>query len=186
HARQLYSYVGIRPPRENASYEITIPSVRPCAQACRHPGSPMPRPPRIAVTATTRLEGDTRRVRLNAAYATAIERAGAIPLVVPPLASIADAGCVLDAVHGLLLTGGEDVEPARYGATPHPKLGETHPQRDATEIALVEGARRRALPTLAICRGIQLLNVALGGSLIQDIPSERPDTIDHDPTTPRS
>src|SRR5207244_4019252 len=75
------------------------------------------------------------------------------------------AGAARDGVHGLGLSGGEDVEPGRYGAAPHPKLGETDRARDAVEVALVAGAERRGLPILAICRGIQILNVALGGTL---------------------
>jgi len=82
-------------------------------------------------------------------------------------------------VHGLVLSGGEDVEPGRYGAAPHPKLGETDRARDAVEVALVAGAERRGLPILAICRGIQILNVALGGTLYQDLASERPGPVDH-------
>jgi putative glutamine amidotransferase len=89
-------------------------------------------------------------------------------------------------VAGLVLTGGEDVAPARYGAPPHPRLGEVHDGRDAFEAALVHAARARALPTLAICRGVQILNVALGGTLVQDIPSERPDAIEHDGDWPRT
>src|SRR6266581_4763115 len=91
-----------------------------------------------------------------------------------------DAACaVLDRVQGLVLTGGEDVEPGRYHAPPHPKLGETDAGRDAVELALIAGARQRRLPLLAICRGIQILNVALGGTLYQDLASERRGPIDH-------
>jgi putative glutamine amidotransferase len=140
----------------------------------------MPRPPLIAITATSRVDEGTRRVRLNCAYTRAVEQAGALPLVIPPLASVAEASSVLEAVDGLVLTGGEDVAPARYGEPAHLKLGPVHEERDATEIALVEAARARATPTLAICRGIQLLNVALGGSLVQDIPCQRPSHIVHD------
>lgn len=119
------------------------------------------------------------RVRTNAAYTRALEAAGLVPLVVPPFTDAARAADVVDAVDGLVLTGGEDVEPARYGATPHPALGAVNPARDATELALVAAARQRAMPVLAICRGIQLLNVALGGTLVQDLPSERPSSIAH-------
>lgn len=145
----------------------------------------MPRPPLIAVTATVRPVEGVPRVRLNAAYLQAVERAGGLPVVVAPLASIAEAGRIIDAVDALLLTGGEDVDPARYDQPPHPKLDRVSPERDATELALVLAAQRRALPTLAICRGIQLLNVAFGGSLVQDIPSQRPDSLPHDPDGPR-
>jgi len=77
------------------------------------------------------------------------------------------------------------VEPGRYGATPHPKLGETDRARDAVELALIAAAERRRLPVLAICRGIQILNVALGGTLYQDLASERPGPVDHADTRSR-
>src|SRR5207248_2145524 len=98
-----------------------------------------------------------------------------------------DAACAaLDRVQGLVLTGGEDVEPSRYGAPPHPKLGETDAARDAVELALIAGAEGRRLPILAICRGIQILNVALGGTLYQDLASERGSgPIDHADTAAR-
>lgn len=92
---------------------------------------------------------------------------------------------VLDVAAGLVLTGGEDVAPALYGAPPSPHLGRVHRERDATELAAARWARDRALPTVAICRGIQVLNVALGGTLVQDIPSERPGSLAHDPEAPR-
>lgn len=136
--------------------------------------------PLIAITASTRIDAGMRRVRLNAAYVAAVERAGGVPLVVPPLARVDEAARILDVAQGLVLTGGEDVEPGRYGAAPHPALRVTSAARDATEIALVTLARDRTLPTLGICRGIQLINVAFGGSLVQDIPSERPDALAHD------
>jgi len=134
----------------------------------------------VAVTASIRPEGDTRRVRLTAAYVTALERAGLIPLIVPPLSSAEAAASVLDSVAGLVLTGGEDVDPARYGEKRHEKVVSVNAARDATEAALVEEARARGTPVLAICRGIQILNVALGGSLVQDIPTQCETTIDHD------
>jgi putative glutamine amidotransferase len=118
-------------------------------------------------------------VRTNAAYTRALEAAGLVPVIVPPFADPAVAASVIDAVDGLLLTGGEDVDPARYGAAPHPELGPVNAERDATELALVEAARARGTPVLAICRGIQLLNVALGGTLVQDLPSERPSDVVH-------
>jgi putative glutamine amidotransferase len=120
-------------------------------------------------------------VRLNEAYGRALEGAGIVPLVVPPLLRPDDAVQLLDRVDGLVLTGGEDVDPARYGAPRHGESGPAQHARDATEIALALGARERRLPTLAICRGIQLLNVALGGTLVQDLPSERGTGTTHDP-----
>src|SRR6266566_4457764 len=133
----------------------------------------------VAVSATRRTDAGRERVALNTAYVYALMRAGVVPLVVPPILD-PDAACAaLDGVHGLVLTGGEDVEPGRYGAAPHPKLGETDRARDAVELALIAGAERRRLPILAICRGIQILNVALGGTLYQDLGSERPGPITH-------
>jgi putative glutamine amidotransferase len=134
----------------------------------------------VAVTASIRPDGDTSRVRLTAAYVTALERAGLIPLIVPPLSSAAAAASVLNSVAGLVLTGGEDVDPARYGEKRHEKVRSVNVARDATEAALIDAARDRGMPVLAICRGIQILNVALGGTLVQDIPSQCQTPIDHD------
>jgi putative glutamine amidotransferase len=139
----------------------------------------------VAVTATVRVIDGVPRVRLNAAYVRALEGAGLVPLVVPPLADPEPATALLDVVAGLVLTGGEDVDPRLYGQTPHPSVEGIVASRDATEIALARAARDRRLPTLAICRGAQVLNVALGGTLVQDIPALRPGALDHDPPTPR-
>jgi len=138
-----------------------------------HPSAP------VAVTATTEIIRGALRLRVNAAYTLSIRGAGLLPLVLPVL-DPSDADAALEGMAGLVLTGGEDVNPARYGSVPLPRLGDVHNGRDAFEIALVHAARARALPTLAICRGVQILNVALGGTLIQDIPSERPGAIEHD------
>lgn len=141
--------------------------------------------PVVAVTATIREEDSPRRVRLNAAYVTALENAGLVPLVVPPLTDPAAADRILAAVDGLLLTGGEDVAPEYFGEEPHPKLGTVSKARDATEIALISAARRLRMPLMAICRGIQVLNVESGGSLIQDIAAQRPDALEHNGSGPR-
>jgi putative glutamine amidotransferase len=133
----------------------------------------------VAVSAPRRTDERRERVALNSAYVKALIGAGLIPLIVPPLLEPDAAGAVLDRVQGLVLTGGEDVEPGRYGAVPHPKLGETDAARDAVELALIAAATRHRLPVLAICRGIQVLNVALGGTLYQDLASERAGAIDH-------
>jgi len=91
---------------------------------------------------------------------------------VPAVRALAD-------IDGLLLTGGDDVAPSRYGERPHSTVVEAEPGRDEFELALVGKARERDLPILAICRGVQVLNVACGGSLIQDIPSEVPGALSH-------
>lgn len=144
----------------------------------------------MAVTATIRADDGVPRVRLTAAYLSILERAGLTPIVIAPLhgtgaQTAAGVERVLDAVSGLVLTGGEDVVPERYGATPSPHLSRVSTERDTTEIAAVQRARDRRVPTLAICRGIQVLNVALGGTLVQDIASERPAALAHDPERPR-
>jgi putative glutamine amidotransferase len=133
----------------------------------------------VAVSAPRRTDEQRERVALNSAYVQALTGAGLVPIIVPPLLDPEAACAVLDHVQGLVLTGGEDVEPGRYGAAPHPKLGETDAARDIVELALIAGAERRRLPLLAICRGIQILNVALGGTLYQDLASERAGPIDH-------
>ena len=136
--------------------------------------------PVVAVSATIRDVDGVQRVRLNGAYIRALESAGLVPIVVPPLANAARAVRALDAVAGLVLTGGEDIDPTHYGEPAHPELGPLNCARDETELALFAAARDRGLPTLAICRGIQVVNVALGGSLVQDLPSQRADAGPHE------
>jgi putative glutamine amidotransferase len=127
--------------------------------------------PLIGLTACPKIE-DYRQAVLHVG--------GEVRIVDPSMA----AGEVLDAIDGLLLTGGEDVAPARYGEAPHPAVVDVDPARDEFEIALVGEARRRNLPIFAICRGIQVLNVACGGTLVQDIPSEVPGALEHRWTVP--
>ncbi len=135
--------------------------------------------PPVAVTATTEPIRGVVRVRANAAYTGAARAAGLRPYILPLLAPD-DADAMLEGMAGLILTGGEDVDPSRYDSPPHPALGEVHEARDAFEIALVRAARARGLPTLAICRGLQVANVALGGTLVQDLPSEWRGALTHD------
>ena len=141
--------------------------------------------PLVAVSATVHTHADVARVRLNQAYVHALELAGVVPVVVPPLARVEDAARVLGAVQGLVLTGGEDVDPALYGETPHPTVTVVTPTRDHTEIALARAAQAARIPTLAICRGLQVTNVALGGTLVQDIPSASPEALAHEQEAPR-
>ncbi len=103
-------------------------------------------------------------------YADRVADAGGVPVLLPvlPAGSLAP---VLALVDGLLLTGGGDVEPARYGARPAAESGGVDAERDAAEQYLFEEAARRGIPVLAICRGIQMLNVARGGTLIQHLPA---------------
>lgn len=103
-------------------------------------------------------------------YADAVQRAGGIAMLLPPDGSAAsDAAPFLDRIDALLLAGGSDVDPASYGADPEPETGTTWPVRDAFEIALTRGALEREMPVLGVCRGMQVLNVALGGTLNQHL-----------------
>ena len=121
------------------------------------------------------------RTGVNAAYVRAVLAAGGVPLLLSPLIGTTMAARALDGADGLLLTGGEDIDPAWYGAEPSPLLSPPSRERDLFELALFAVARQRELPILGICRGIQLINVALGGSLYQDLPSERPGPVEHRP-----
>lgn len=105
---------------------------------------------------------------LGWAYVDAVRRAGGRPLLIPPDDDAVEE--TLGALDGLVLAGGADVESSRYGAPPHPLAERSYPRRDDAELALLRGALERDLPTLAICRGMQVLNVVRGGSLIQHLP----------------
>lgn len=142
-------------------------------------------PPLVLVTATTESLRGRERVRVNEAYTRALAAAGLVPLVLPPVHP-ALAVSALDGVAGLVLTGGEDVAAERFGQAPHPAMGTPHGARDDCEIALARAAAERRVPTLAICRGAQVVNVALGGTLIQDIPSLRPAASNHDQSVRRT
>jgi gamma-glutamyl-gamma-aminobutyrate hydrolase PuuD len=108
------------------------------------------------------------------AYVDAVERAGGRAVVIPPAEE--DVEETLDALHGIVFSGGSDVDPAHYGADAHPETDIPQTRRDAGELALLRAALERDLPTLAICRGFQLLNVARGGDLVQHLP----DHLGHD------
>jgi putative glutamine amidotransferase len=120
----------------------------------------------------------SRELALGLTYPEAIRRAGAVPVIIPPLEPDS-IDPLLDGLCGLCLSGGPDLHPTVYGALPHPALGPTEPQLDLFEVALVRAAEARDLPVLAICRGLQVLNVARGGTLVQDLPSERPSSVVH-------
>jgi putative glutamine amidotransferase len=104
-------------------------------------------------------------------YPAAVQRAGALALVLPPDEAVVDSpDLLLDRIDGLLLAGGADVDPGSYGADRHPETGITWPERDRFEIALARRAIEREIPVLGACRGMQILNIALGGTLHQDLP----------------
>jgi putative glutamine amidotransferase len=127
--------------------------------------------PVIGVTACRKIED----------YRQSVFHVGGEVQVLDPSVRVSE---ILGGIDGLLLTGGEDVHPSRYGETPHPSVVDIDPARDEFEIALIGEARSRKLPIFAICRGIQVLNVACGGTLVQDIPSQVTGALEHRLTVP--
>jgi putative glutamine amidotransferase len=121
---------------------------------------------------------------LGVTYLDAVAAAGGIPVILAPLPA-RRLEAIIERLDGVCLSGGPDVEPATYGAGAHPELGPTEPEVDLFELGLVRAARRRGLPVLAICRGMQVLNVARGGTLVQHLP-ELSDEIQHRQTEPAS
>lgn len=117
------------------------------------------------------------RQEVNTSYIQAILQAGGIPVCIPHIQEGMDE--VLERVDGLLLIGGGDILPALYGENPHCQLGTVVTERDESDLKLLKEALKQQLPVLAICRGMQVLNVLLGGSLYQDIPSELERAIQH-------
>jgi putative glutamine amidotransferase len=114
-------------------------------------------------------EPPRRMLALGVAYLDAVAAAGGIPVILAPLPA-RRLEAIIDRLDGICLSGGPDIEPACYGSDAHPELGPTEPDVDLFELALVRAARRRRLPILAICRGMQVLNVARGGTLVQHLP----------------
>jgi gamma-glutamyl-gamma-aminobutyrate hydrolase PuuD len=111
---------------------------------------------------------DVEAALVPAAYVDAIERAGGRPLLVPPSEEGVEE--TLDALDGLLFSGGADLDPDLYEQEAHPETSGVHPRRDRAELALLEAALARDMPVLAVCRGSQVLNVARGGDLVQHLP----------------
>jgi putative glutamine amidotransferase len=150
----------------------------------------MLRPPLIGVTTsiTARTVASPlrpERAYVNSAYVAAVQHAGAVPLLLPPQLDDAARGALLERLDGVLLTGGGDIDPARFDEPAHPTVSDVSLARDALEIALVEHAIDRDLPILAVCRGLQVLNVALGGSLYQDVGTDPGTQLAHSQTAPR-
>ena len=121
----------------------------------------------------------TNRVSVQTTYTESISSAGHLPIVLPSQTNRSAVAKMLETVDVLLLCGGEDVAPARYGAEPSPRLGTVNLKRDAWEFLLLDEAVKRRLPVVGICRGCQVINVYFGGTLWQDLPSERPGDIVH-------
>lgn len=141
--------------------------------------------PYVLVTATTEVIRGLPRVRVNEAYTSALAAVGLVPAVLAPVAPDL-AVAALTGAAGLVLTGGEDIDPRLFGEEAHPATQTPHAARDACEVALAREALVQRIPTLAICRGAQVLNVALGGTLVQDIASQCPTSTNHDQSVRRT
>jgi putative glutamine amidotransferase len=150
--------------------------------------------PVIGVTATLKEDVDLvaerplgRFVRADFDYVEGVAEAGGIPIVLPPVGGRRAAETIVGGLDGLLLSGGSDLHPRFYGEEPIPELDVTIPERDAFEMALVGEALERGIPIFGICRGLQVLNVALGGTLYQDLPSQYGGKVlKHRQTTPKA
>jgi gamma-glutamyl-gamma-aminobutyrate hydrolase PuuD len=145
------------------------------------PGGDGARPPLIGISAYRELARwgawDLPAVLLPDRYVASVAAAGAIPVLLPPTAGIDE---VVGRLDGLVLSGGGDIDPARYGAERDPHCGSACEDRDRAELALLAAAAAQGLPVLGICRGLQVLNVALGGTLLQHLP----DIVGHDGHSP--
>ena len=140
--------------------------------------------PIIGITSSV---GNNSSVALAAAYVNAIVRAGGTPIVLPNLTNKADIDCLVGSLDGLLVTGGGDIDPTRFNEEPLLGLGEVTPDRDTFELALVPKVIKADKPVFGICRGIQVLAIATGGSMYQDIYSQINDRtlLQHQQKAPR-
>lgn len=148
----------------------------------------MPSKPVIGITTARGLSANSLPlISLDEAYVGAVLRASGIPLLVPLGLPDADLNRIITRLDGLLLSGGGDVHPAVYHSQEHPKVNEVDEDRDRVEIAIFQSAIEQRIPVFGICRGQQLINVAMGGSLYEDIPAQHPNAIEHTcfPAKPR-
>ena len=125
-------------------------------------------------------EGLPQSVVMNQRYYHAAAMAGAAPVLIPLLDDIEALRAIYERMDGILIPGGVDLDPATFGETPHEKLGRIDPARDRVEIQLAKWAVEDEKPVLGLCRGLQVINVALGGTLYQDLEAEYPNAIKHD------
>lgn len=140
--------------------------------------------PRIGIP--MRIEYPTDRFYLSRHYSEAVEAAGGAPVHISLIPHTEYIEAVVEGLEGILLPGSNsDVDPLRYGQQPHHALGEVHKIKDETDLLLIDAAERKQLPLLAICFGMQVLNVSRGGTLIQDIRSQLPEALKHEQGAPR-
>jgi putative glutamine amidotransferase len=135
--------------------------------------------PLIGITTSVTVDKIPERAYVNGTYIRAVQAAGGIPLLLTPHFTPEVQAALWQRLDGLILTGGGDIEPARFGEARHPAVDEVSPARDDLELGLTRRAVADDVPLFAICRGIQVLNVALGGTLVQDLPSEWPNALSH-------
>ncbi|NOT47127.1 MAG: gamma-glutamyl-gamma-aminobutyrate hydrolase family protein [Acidobacteria bacterium] len=134
--------------------------------------------PKIGLT--MRLELETRRFYLGRDYSEAVEAAGGVPVHIPLIPDAEFIKHIVGSLDGILLPGSDtDVDPEHYGESPHPKLGRVIPEKDSTDRLVLDQAYARKMPVLAICYGMQALNVFKGGSLVQDIDSQVDEAVKH-------
>ncbi len=135
--------------------------------------------PLIGLTTSVTVGQYPERAYVNAAYIRAVQDAGGVPVLLPPQLNAESVQALRERIDGLVLTGGGDIDPNRFGERPHSAVYEVSPARDELELSLVGPAIDAGVPLFAICRGIQVLNVALGGTLWQDLPSEVRTSVTH-------
>lgn len=140
--------------------------------------------PRVGIP--MRIELETDRFYLSRHYSEAVEAAGGAPLHISLIPHAEYVAAAVEDLDAILLPGSDsDVDPLKYGHEPHPALGSVHSIKDETDLLILEQVEQRRLPLLAICFGMQVLNVSRGGTLIQDIPSQVPEAIKHQQGVPR-
>lgn len=142
--------------------------------------------PFIGISTSITTDRTPERAYVNTAYFLAVQRAGGIPVLLPPRLDDGALEALWFRLGGLILTGGGDIDPARFGQTPHPATADVSAARDGLELGLAARALAERRPLLAICRGLQVLNVACGGTLRQDIPGVIPGPIAHSQKEPRA
>ena len=141
--------------------------------------------PLIGITTSVTVGTTPERAYVNGAYIEAVQAAGGIPLLLTPHFTPEVQAVLWPRLDGLVLPGVGDIDPARFGEARHPAVDDVSLARDELELGLARRAVADGVPLFAICRGMQVLNVALGGTLVQDIPSERPGALVHSQKAPR-
>lgn len=139
--------------------------------------------PLIGITMS--FDNCNNKANIKERYYSAVERAGGLPLAIPPLRDKAALKALAERLDGVIISGGPDIDPSYFHELPHPKLGNVCPIRDEAEIFMAGEVIRLSKPLLGICRGMQVMNVVMGGNLYQDIPSEIKESLKHIQNAPR-